>query len=200
MKLRKKSHISLAKYILNDMQFPIMQAHRKAFYIGNVLPDCKPSFITQRHEFFETFDMIKREISNLSEADVLDSMKGRIYVRHLGEVIHYIADYFTFPHNIHYEGNIKDHCIYEKYLKFRIREYVKSKEVYSGRINTDEFTNAEAIFEYVQKAHEEYLSKKRNVDEDCYFIVLVCSHVVQAILHLAQQREIRTASYQLVMA
>ena len=36
----------------------------------------------------------------------------------LGVIIHYIADYFTFPHNDHYPGNVKDHCYYERDLKF----------------------------------------------------------------------------------
>ena len=31
----------------------------------------------------------------------------------LGVIIHYIADYFTFPHNDHYPGNVKDHCYYD---------------------------------------------------------------------------------------
>ena len=56
--MRKKSHISLAQYIVKDMEVPVMMDHRKAFYLGSILPDCKPSFLTQRHEFEGTFDMV----------------------------------------------------------------------------------------------------------------------------------------------
>ncbi len=32
------------------------------------------------------------------------------YCRKLGEVTHYLADYFTFPHNGEFDGNMKDHA------------------------------------------------------------------------------------------
>ena len=108
--MRKKSHISLAKYIVEDVRVPELEAHRKAFYLGSILPDCKPSFLTQRHEFDRTFDMVKERICDLSEDRELVRRNARAYMRHLGEVIHYIADYFTFPHNETYDGNLKDHC------------------------------------------------------------------------------------------
>ena len=60
--MRKKSHISLAKYIVQDMQIPEMVEHRKAFYLGSILPDCVPSFLTTRHEFDGTFDQLKERI------------------------------------------------------------------------------------------------------------------------------------------
>ena len=45
--MRKKSHISLAKYLMNNMQVQDLNEHKKAFYIGSILPDIKPSFITK---------------------------------------------------------------------------------------------------------------------------------------------------------
>ena len=93
--MRKKSHISLARYIVNDMKIPVMTEHRKAFYLGSILPDCKPSFLTQRHEFDGTFDMVKERIRVLSEDSDLIVENGRVFMRRLGEVIHYIADYFN---------------------------------------------------------------------------------------------------------
>ena len=94
--MRKKSHISLARYIAQDMQVPAMIHHRKAFYLGSILPDCKPSFLTRRHEFHGTFDMVKERICVLSADSGLLLDNGRVFMRRLGEIIHYIADYFTY--------------------------------------------------------------------------------------------------------
>lgn len=182
--MRKKSHISLARYIAQDMDFPTMNHHRKAFYLGSILPDCKPSFLTQRHEFGGTFDMVRERICNLSQDSDLMLDNGRVYMRRLGEIIHYIADYFTFPHNKIYDGNLKDHCIYEKELKFRLREYVKSGEAFRVRIDTKKFETAEAVCTFIKKAHENYLKIEHGVKEDCEYIVRVCHQVVQAILNL----------------
>ena len=42
--MRKKSHISLARYIVNSLDDKELKKHRFSFYIGSVLPDIKPSF------------------------------------------------------------------------------------------------------------------------------------------------------------
>lgn len=182
--MRKKSHISLARYIAQDMDFPTLNRHRKAFYLGSILPDCQPSFLTRRHEFQGTFDMVRERIQELSQNSELMLDHGRAYMRRLGEIIHYIADYFTFPHNRIYPGSLKDHCIYEKELKFRLRAYVKSGEAFRARIDAQKFQTAEAICAFIRKAHEEYLTLKHGIEEDCEFIVRVCHQVVQAILNL----------------
>ena len=109
------------------MQVPELAAHRKAFYLGSILPDC----------------------------------------------------------NSTYDGNLKDHCYYEKALKFRLREYVKSDEVLQEQIEVPHFSTAEAVVNFIRNAHREYLSRKRNVEEDCRYIVRICRQVVQAILSLA---------------
>ena len=79
------------------------------FYLGSILPDCVPSFITRRHSKEETFEILKEEIHSLT--DYYDSARGidAYFCRHLGIITHYIADYFTYPHNSLFPGNIKEH-------------------------------------------------------------------------------------------
>jgi hypothetical protein len=184
--VRKKSHISLAKYIVQDMQIPEMVEHRKAFYLGSILPDCVPSFLTTRHEFDGTFDQLKERITRLVEDSQGLEEHARAFMRNLGQVIHYLADYFTFPHNKIYPGNIKDHCYYEKDLKFKLWEYVNSKDAYRDKIEVRRFQTKEAVFQFIQNSHEEYLRVKHSVEEDCMYIVRICHQVVQAILHLIE--------------
>ena len=44
--MRKKSHISLAHYLMNSEGMESIQHHKGAFYIGSILPDCVPSFLS----------------------------------------------------------------------------------------------------------------------------------------------------------
>ena len=97
--MRKKSHVSLAVYLINNLDSGLLTSHRKAFIIGSILPDCKPSFVTTKHNMEETFDMVSSFISQLT-VDSADYRRiSTAYCRRLGEVTHYIADYFTYPHN-----------------------------------------------------------------------------------------------------
>lgn len=56
--MRKKSHVSLSRYLIESVDSTLLDNHRKAFIVGSILPDCKPSFVTTRHTIEETFDMV----------------------------------------------------------------------------------------------------------------------------------------------
>lgn len=180
--MRKKSHISLARYIVKEMEVEELMKHRKAFCLGSILPDCKPSFFTIKHEFNGTFDKMQSEIARLTAGNIQNNM--RVYCRDLGQVIHFIADYFTFPHNQIFPGTLKDHCIYEKELKYSLRSYIKSGEAQSNHQIIRVFKSAEEICEFIEKSHEEYLKMKKTVKEDCKYIVSICHQVVIGILSL----------------
>ena len=102
-----------------------LQQHRKAFCLGNIMPDLKPSFLTTRHEFFGTFDHLQNKMRALVEKNP-EEENARVYWRRFGEVMHYMADYFTFPHNKTYKGNLAAHNSYEAELKNRLRECILS--------------------------------------------------------------------------
>ena len=56
--MRKKSHLSLAGFLVQGMDNEVRSRRWRSFYLGNILPDCKPSFVTVRHEYDKTFDLM----------------------------------------------------------------------------------------------------------------------------------------------
>ena len=56
--MRKKSHISLAGFLVKGLENDVLSRRWKAFYVGSLLPDCRPSFLTVRHEYDETFEIV----------------------------------------------------------------------------------------------------------------------------------------------
>lgn len=171
---------------MNSNGMECLQLHKKAFYIGSILPDCIPSFITRRHSIEETIDILKKEIDKITEN--YDSERGlsSYFCRHLGIITHYVADYFTFPHNKTYPGNIKDHCAYEEDLKHAIRKYVASDEAKRVREQNGLFKNSEEIISFIKSTHKEYLNLINAVKSDCEYIVELCHKVVDAILQLLE--------------
>ena len=63
--MRKKSHISLAWYLMNNEGMESVKHHKGAFYIGSILPDCIPSFLVRKHTIEDSFDVLEKEISRL---------------------------------------------------------------------------------------------------------------------------------------
>ena len=190
--VRKKSHISLAGFLADKLEFEEITSHRKAFCIGSILPDCKPSFLTTKHAFNETFEMVEKRIEKYIEycaGKEKHTMKG---ARDLGQIIHYTADYFTFPHNKHYTGNLKDHCVYEKHLLLALRGYLKNFDItkHLDYIERDiSFENLEDLTEFIKERHKEYISRERNVEDDCRFIVLVNYQITRGIMQLLEDRK-----------
>lgn len=199
--MRKKSHISLAKYIVESLEEQELQKHKKAFYLGSILPDCKPSFITVKHEMEGTFPKVQQELEELVERQRKSQINMRVFYRNLGEVIHYIADYFTFPHNPHYTGNLRDHCAYEERLKIGLREYIQSGEAKRNnaivKASVQDLNSTEDICNFIQKAHETYVKLKNSVEGDCRHIVTLCHQVVAAVIRIIKGE---TASLAMIAA
>lgn len=197
--MRKKSHISLGNYLIKSMQIRTLEQHKKAFLLGSILPDCKPSFLTKRHEINETYDEVKEMMVELTEDWELFFNTPHVYWRRVGEVLHHVADYFTYPHNEGYEGSLKDHCMYEKWLKHYLKFYILSGKAWKNREAIQEFSCAEELFEYLETKHEEYMKSKHNVEGDVRYITIVCLQTLAGMYQLLSDR-IRETGYQLVMA
>lgn len=185
--MRKKSHVSLARYLVASIDEQELTRHWKAFCLGSILPDCKPSFLTTKHEMKGTFETVAAEIHRLSQGDGVGSMQA--YFRDLGQVIHYIADYFTFPHNPNYQGNLREHCRYERDLKIDLRNYINSGAAAIAQPGPQGLNTPEAICDLIRQSHEAYLRRMANVQEDCRQIVWMCYLVVAAVIRLYLQRQ-----------
>lgn len=182
--MRKKSHILLARYLADQMNLEqSLQSHRKAFCLGSILPDIKPSFITKKHEYFGTFEDIQEKMKMLTEHGPSEG-KERVYWRKFGEVMHYLADYFTFPHNRTYTGNLYQHNKYEKMLKNRLKAYIESGAASAHAFRPMYFGSLADLTEFIRISHFSYLRKKRNITEDINYILMVCFQTVQGIIQL----------------
>lgn len=185
--MRKKSHILLARYLADQMTVSeSLQSHRKAFCLGSILPDIKPSFITKRHEFYGTFHEVQEKLKVLVE-DGTDRYKERVFWCRMGEIFHYIADYFTFPHNRTFTGTLVEHNSYEKELKNQLKSYIRNgyADQYAGY--AIHFTSFGQLTEYIQDKHAVYLKKERNISDDIRYILNVCFQVFQGVCSLCME-------------
>ena len=156
--------------------------------MGSVLPDIKPSFIYRRHEISETFPALQKQIKQLSTKNLGENEKNKSkYYRHLGEVSHYLADYFTYPHNRKFTGGFREQCSYEEDLKKKLRSHITSGKAASRKKKYIEFAAPEALFEFVKKTHQEYLAKQNTVEGDISHIIPINSQVLKSIANFRKR-------------
>lgn len=187
--MRKKSHICLGSYLVETAYASELKNHRKAFLLGSILPDCRPSFVTKKHEYNGTYEEVRESIRRLTVDCNLLLRNHRVYCRRMGEVIHYVADYFTYPHNSCYPGTLKDHCRYENELKHYLRAYIQSGQAEKDQHVFYQFYSVEELFAYIEACHEEYMKDVHSVEQDALYITRVCSQVVSGIYQLLHQKE-----------
>ena len=165
--MRKKSHILLARYIAKNTEDEELKKHRLSFYIGSILPDCKPSFVYKKHEINGTFPDVKKMVNQL----IFGKQQGKLarkrrYYMNLGQVTHYVA------------------CSYEEQLKRSLKNYIMSRNMEAGEKVQADFSDVEALYEYILERHKQYLGRKINIETDIRNIVATNRMLVEAIADL----------------
>lgn len=186
--MRKKSHISLAGYLVREMDLEEFDRHKKAFYLGSILPDLTPKMITSPHEFQTSYQELKGRIQTLLQDARSGEYKERVLFRRMGVVMHYLADYFTFPHNVTYDGNLKDHCLYERDMKHALRSYVRTPEAQEifrlQQMRQGQIRTTGELFSYIEQMHRAYLKQPHSAQDDCRWIVELCSWVMIGLVNI----------------
>lgn len=187
--MRKKSHISLAMYLVRELKLEGLEKHKKAFCLGSILPDLTPKMVTSPHEFDSTYGELKDFVRYIYTEGTDGEWNERVFWRRLGVVLHYMADYFTFPHNAACQGTLKDHCMYESEMKYYLRAYVwtpEAKAVFvEAKKRAKRMHTLEALFSYVEAAHRRYLRSGHSMEEDCRQILSVCATACLVLAEMA---------------
>ena len=187
--MRKKSHVSLARFIVRNTDNEELKKHRYSFYIGSILPDIKPSFVYRKHEIDGTFPDLQERMKKMLERIPGKEKYTRRDICRMGEISHYLADYFTFPHNKEYPGSLKDHCTYEEELKQKLRMYLNTHEAKENLRPKKFFASTESLFEFINRSHREYLDGKHGVRHDIESIVEVNHQALEGFFDLLKRKE-----------
>ncbi len=195
--MNKGSHISLALFLLEREELKGLNQHRRALLMGSILPDCLPSFLTTRHTITETFELVKAEIHKLSGEYHKQKGISKSFCIHLGMVLHYLADYFTTPHNPGFSGTVRNHIDYERALQVYIQCYFENGVIVAEEQDMEE---NETLFEYIVELHNQYLNEARSLITDCEYITRICYQAAKILMKglkipdIAEEREQEVAA------
>lgn len=188
--MRKKSHLSLANHMLSDLEKETLVAHARMFQFGSLLPDLVPTFLTKKHRVDTTFDILEKKLRKVVDDYRGESNLSRSRCKDLGVVTHYIADYFTLPHNKKFGGSLKDHVNYEEVLKHSMRSYVRQENVENQPLIRTAMSSVDDICTFIKNCHDEYIKMTiEGQDIDCRHSVEVCRQVIEAVVELLHQKQ-----------
>lgn len=94
---------------------------KKRFAYGNIKPDLSLTMFTCPHKLYQSFNVLKSHTRDL----FTQQMNIADFSEKLGEVTHYLSDYFCFAHSDIYQGSGLAHYAYESSMLFRLRRFIR---------------------------------------------------------------------------
>jgi len=186
--MRTLTHYCLAKHCLPLL--PPDDTLRRAFLVGCVAPNVNlfshidltareklPHLHGHNHPYLDK--RINRMVKKLA---LRHTEITPLYAFRLGVLLHYLADAFTFAHNLEFSGDFEAHNAYEnafhRYFEKRLCHLPKS------------FWEKPHPFCY-RKLRKLYLDKKPSFARDFCFILLAARGVMTAFLPLPNNKILR---------
>ena len=163
----KIGHLVVTKSLTGNMH----KTHKAALLLGSILPDLFVYTYLEGHTWEATFDKIINHMEVLEE-------KGRggcfSYLK-LGWVLHYVEDYFTYPHNTIFEGTIPEHYAYEKKMTRWMRD--GALEQMSMPI-CKKLDSSSQLKNRIQELHDNYLSQEMCNENDTAYMRQMVSEIL----------------------
>ncbi len=144
-----------------------------AIYRGSVMPDLKDKEDGSHYSenCFANASLIFEELNKIDAADI------KAFSYKVGELLHFIADYFTNAHNKEYlQRNMRLHMVYEMRLHFKLTKLIKNYELKSGaEINP---------LNQIKIWHNEYKYGKGGVEKDLRYILRSCYYIADLVVSM----------------
>ncbi len=188
--MNKKTHLLLAKEIIRILDNPFLSNQKRAFCVGSILPDCTVTFLYRRHRFDRIWEETLQKASRLQNRP----HAAFSYALRLGVILHFIADFFTLPHNVGFQGGLKAHNQYERLLYRNLGGHLRTWKKSGADCCPDA---PQDIRFYIQTLHDTYLQDlpktifqpdrnnqkaEKLVDLDCFYILQACIPLSETIL------------------
>lgn len=181
--METKDHLALGHFLLDCTNHIGLQQHQRVFLLGCIEPDY--NLVTYIHGIWQyknlcghnagnSFSHIKNCFEQI-QSKGLHTAKDYFV---LGTVIHYIADAFTWPHNIFWEKSLIEHAAYEKEL----HQFFSHELETNGKRVIEKISS---LLDTYSDLHNEYGTAFHSPETDCRYIITACKVLLQKSLRYA---------------
>lgn len=175
--MQKEGHLYTANHI--NSFYP---KHNLWFSFGSIVPDLLYYTYFRGHTYEAAKELTFKRIRRLEK-------KGRLNRRSsfmLGFTMHYIEDFFTYPHNSNFTGNMIEHITYEK----NQLSYLKRNRDFFGTYGNISFRSANEVIAWLTNIHDEYLELEPGIPNDLKYIFMSSESIMKYFTRLFIQREL----------
>ena len=128
-----------------------------AFRYGNLKPDLTGTYLTKRHYPSIMFDEVMDKIRTFLKKYTIEEHNGKDLSIDLGEICHYLTDFFCYPHNDDiYNKSLLAHYIYEKRVALSLRRKLTEQDFDSWVESVIPPVSEDALLSRIKSMHDRY--------------------------------------------
>lgn len=186
------SHIRVAHLLLNYVEKTCgITFDKSGFVYGNLKPDLTGTYLTKRHYPSLMMDEVLEKIRCFTEKYTITPANEHELSVDLGEICHFITDFFTYPHNDDiYDHNLLSHYLYEKRVALVIRKRMTEARFEGWAAPTIAPVSLDALVHRITSMHDAYRSAttRHGINNDLEHICRVTAMVVLSIINITYEQ------------
>jgi hypothetical protein len=149
-------------------------------------PDFLPKLIAIPHYKNESFGIVSDMILALQNTPLpVNSKQLKHFSAELGVVLHYVTDYFCYPHNNESIDKMPLHFFYELNLDRELRKYLSSHlEVINNNLDFKAYNNKNvSLIDFIELKHRQYMKECPSLLNDVVYGLQCCYVVAIGIIN-----------------
>lgn len=186
------SHIRVAHLLMDYVEQTCgVTFDSSGFVYGNLKPDLTGTYLTKRHNPSIMMDEVMDKIRAFTEKYTIGPVNDRELSVDLGEICHYMTDFFTFPHNDDiYERNLLAHYLYEKRVALVIRRRMTEDKFEQWASPIIPPTTVDALIARIGSMHDAYRAadRRHGINDDLVHICRATAMVVLSIISIVYEQ------------
>lgn len=177
--MNKKGHLLVTKLVSQKTG----TKHRFWLLLGSITPDLLFHTYIKGHTWKASFERQSINIEKLWN----EGHENRWFYFKLGYHLHYIEDYFTYPHNETFPGMALAHMVYEKDLTQALQNWQPCTSIPGMDM---ESASVDMLYMYLHVLHDDYLlQKKRGPETDRKYILGAACAFAQCMISAFSRNE-----------
>ena len=186
------SHIRVAHLLMDYVEQTCgVTFDSSGFVYGNLKPDLTGTYLTKRHNPSIMMDEVMDKIRAFTEKYTIGPVNGRELSVDLGEICHYMTDFFTYPHNDDiYERNLLAHYLYEKRVALVIRRRMTEDKFEQWASPIIPPVTVDALIARIGSMHDAYRAadRRHGINDDLIHICRATAMVVLSIISIVYEQ------------
>lgn len=176
--MNKRGHLMITEAAAGSS---VTGVNRFALMLGCILPDLLVHTYLKGHTWKGSRDSMEDMLSQLEKQG---SMNFISFLR-LGYVMHYIEDYFTFPHNENFHKGFFSHVAYER----KLSRFIRKDRNALAEVQPGCPLSAELLSQYINQKHEYYLKQEPCETNDIGCMMPAASRIIQSCVMIFANHE-----------